>query len=142
MSNQRGFTLVEVMVVTLIGFGILVGLTSLYMSGQRTYLQSTVQLQSQRDASMISDEFAVRARYASSATVTGGTSVLFLSAVPFEELGLRANLPQEPLPLLTWRVLSLVPDIVAVGTVLLGGVWWITHRREDVAAAEAKEKTP
>lgn len=66
----------------------------------------------------------------------GGTSVLFLSPVPFEELGLRAHLPREPLPLLTWRVLSLIPDIVAVGTVLLGGVWWITSRREEVAAAE------
>ncbi|MFQ5695836.1 MAG: 4Fe-4S dicluster domain-containing protein, partial [Terriglobia bacterium] len=70
----------------------------------------------------------------------GGTSVLFLSAVPFEELGLRTTLPQEPLPLLTWRVLSHVPDIVVVGTVLLGGVWWITHRREEVAAAEAREE--
>ena len=66
----------------------------------------------------------------------GGTSVLFLSAVPFEELGMRTRLLREPLPLLTWRVLSLIPDIVAVGTVLLGGVWWITHRREEVAAAE------
>jgi formate dehydrogenase iron-sulfur subunit len=74
----------------------------------------------------------------------GGTSVLFLSAVPFEELGMRAHLPQESLPLLTWRVLSRVPDIVAVGTVLLGGVWWITHRREEVAAAEqgGKEEKP
>jgi len=70
----------------------------------------------------------------------GGTSVLFLSAVPFEELGFRAGLPREPLPLLTWRALSHVPDIVVVGTVLLGGVWWITHRREEVAAAEAPEK--
>lgn len=69
----------------------------------------------------------------------GGTSVLFLSAVPFEELGLRAQLPGVPLPVLTWRALSLVPDIVAVGTVLLGGVWWITHRREEVAAAEGSE---
>jgi len=66
----------------------------------------------------------------------GGTSVLFLSAVPFEELGMQTRLLREPLPLLTWRVLSLIPDIVAVGTVLLGGVWWITHRREEVAAAE------
>jgi formate dehydrogenase iron-sulfur subunit len=68
----------------------------------------------------------------------GGTSVLFLSAVPFEELGLRTDLPRDPLPLLTWQALSHVPDIVLVGTVLLGGVWWITHRREEVAAAEAR----
>jgi len=70
----------------------------------------------------------------------GGTSVLILTAVAFEELGLRANLPQQPLPVLTWRVLSLVPDIVTVGTVLLGGIWWIAHRREEVATAEGKEK--
>ena len=36
----------------------------------------------------------------------GGTSVLYLSAVPFEQIGLRTNLPQEPLPETTWRVLS------------------------------------
>ena len=70
----------------------------------------------------------------------GGTSVLILSAVPFEELGLRTNLPREALPVLTWRALSMVPDIVTVGTVLLGGIWWITHRREEVAAVEGKEK--
>jgi formate dehydrogenase iron-sulfur subunit len=75
-------------------------------------------------------------------TEVGGTSVLFLSAVPFEELGLPAALPHEPLPLLTWRALSLVPDIVAVGTVMLGGIWWITHRREEVAAAERAEVAP
>jgi formate dehydrogenase iron-sulfur subunit len=66
----------------------------------------------------------------------GGTSVLFLAAVPLEQLGMRARLPQEPLPMITRRVLSFVPDVVTIGTVLLGGVYWITHRREEVAAAE------
>ena len=66
----------------------------------------------------------------------GGTSVLYLAAVPFEQIGLRARLPQEPLPALTWRVLSAVPDVVSVGSVLLGGVWWITNRRDAVARAE------
>ncbi len=69
----------------------------------------------------------------------GGTSVLMLSAVPFEKLGMKTNLPTEPLPNLTWGVLSHVPDVVTLGSVLLGGVWWITHRREEVAAAEGKE---
>jgi formate dehydrogenase iron-sulfur subunit len=64
----------------------------------------------------------------------GGTSVLFLSAVPFEQIGLRTGLPQEALPVLTWRALSAVPDVATMGSVLLGGVWWITHRREEVAA--------
>ena len=34
---------------------------------------------------------------------------------------------------LTWRVLELVPDVVSTGTVLLGGIWWITNRRAEVA---------
>lgn len=70
----------------------------------------------------------------------GGTSVLFLSAVPFEQIGLKIGLPKEPLPMLTWRALSMVPDVVSAGGVLLGGIWWITHRREEVAAAERREK--
>jgi formate dehydrogenase iron-sulfur subunit len=70
----------------------------------------------------------------------GGTAVLLLSSVPFEQFGYPADLPHEPLPLLTWRVLSHVPDIAMLGSVLLGGIWWITHRREEVAAAEQAEK--
>ena len=70
----------------------------------------------------------------------GGTSMLLLAAVPFEQLGVRANLPLAPLPLLTWRALSEIPSIVTVSTVLLGGVWWITHRREEVQAAEREER--
>ena len=66
----------------------------------------------------------------------GGTSVLYLSAVPFEKIGLKTDLPQEPLPALTWRVLSLVPDVVSVGSVLLGGIYWITNRRDEVAKKE------
>lgn len=66
----------------------------------------------------------------------GGTSVLMLSSVPFEQLGLPANLPNEALPDFTWRALELIPNIVSVGSVLLGGVYWITHRREEVARAE------
>ncbi len=69
----------------------------------------------------------------------GGTSTLLLSSVPFDSFGLRT--PTEPLPLLTYRVLSHIPDLVTMGGVLLGGVWWITHRREEVAAYEANERS-
>ena len=72
-------------------------------------------------------------------TEVGGTSVLLLSSVPFEEFGYRADLSGAPLPILTYRVLSRIPDFVPLGGMLLGGVWWITHRREEVAAAEAQE---
>lgn len=68
----------------------------------------------------------------------GGTSTLLLSSVPFDTFGLHAT--TQPLPMLTYRVLSHIPDLVSMGGVLLGGVWWITHRREEVAAHEAQER--
>ncbi len=70
----------------------------------------------------------------------GGTSVLYLSAVPFEALGFPANVPHDPLPMYTYRVLSKIPNVVVMGTVLLGGIWWITKRRAEVAYAEGEEK--
>ena len=72
----------------------------------------------------------------------GGTSVLLLSSVPFEEFGYRTDLSRDPLPMFTYRVLSRIPDFIPLGGMVLGGVWWITHRREEVAAAEGgTEKT-
>jgi formate dehydrogenase iron-sulfur subunit len=62
----------------------------------------------------------------------GGTSVLMLSSVPFPSLGLRPDLPLQPLPTLTWQALSKVPDVVIVGGTLLYGIWWITNRRIEV----------
>jgi formate dehydrogenase iron-sulfur subunit len=65
----------------------------------------------------------------------GGTSVLFLSPVPFEQLGFKAGLPTEPFPDITWGVLEKIPGVVTIGSAALRGVWWITHRRQQVAAA-------
>jgi formate dehydrogenase iron-sulfur subunit len=66
----------------------------------------------------------------------GGTSVLLLSGVPFAQLGLRGNLPRQPLGQLTWAVLSHVPDIVTLGGALLYGIYWVTRRREYVRRIE------
>jgi formate dehydrogenase iron-sulfur subunit len=72
----------------------------------------------------------------------GGTDVLLLADISFEVLGLHTNLSKEPLPLLTWNVLKKIPNFVTVGGVLLGGIWWITNRREEVRQAEeGKEKS-
>ena len=70
----------------------------------------------------------------------GGTSVLLLASAPVEQLGVRAGLPITPMPLLTWRALSEIPNIVTVAGVLLGGIWWLSHRREEVEIAEGKEQ--
>ena len=69
----------------------------------------------------------------------GGTSVLVLSSIPFAAMGLPENLPAEAMPLLTFRVLSKIPPIVAVGASVLTGLWWLTRRKVAVARAEAQE---
>jgi formate dehydrogenase iron-sulfur subunit len=68
----------------------------------------------------------------------GGTSVFFLSDVPFEKLGFAAA-PKEKMPMLTANALGDVPTVVLVGGGLLSGLYWITQRRAQVAAAEAEE---
>jgi formate dehydrogenase iron-sulfur subunit len=72
-------------------------------------------------------------------TEAGGTGVLMLSSAPFEALGLKTNLPRQPLPFLTWEVLSKLPDFVVLAGALLYGVYWITERREDVQAASSPQ---
>lgn len=59
----------------------------------------------------------------------GGTSVLYLSDVPFEQLGFDAKLPKTALPDLTWQVMEKIPAVAVGVGLLLGGVSWITHRR-------------
>lgn len=66
----------------------------------------------------------------------GGTSVLVLSAVPFEQLGYPSSVAKGALPNYTWAALQHVPNIAVVGFILLGGIHWITHRREAVARSE------
>ncbi|MGE5570291.1 MAG: 4Fe-4S dicluster domain-containing protein [Rhodospirillales bacterium] len=68
----------------------------------------------------------------------GGTSVLMLSSVPFPQLGLPDNLPAEPLPLLTFRVLSKIPTLAGASSCVLAGLWWLTNRKAEVAKAEGR----
>jgi formate dehydrogenase iron-sulfur subunit len=67
----------------------------------------------------------------------GGTSVLYISPVPFEELGFDTRfIPESPMPDLTMAALSKVPNVVGIGAALLGGIWWITNRRQEVEQHE------
>ncbi|HXY42115.1 MAG TPA: 4Fe-4S dicluster domain-containing protein [Vicinamibacteria bacterium] len=70
----------------------------------------------------------------------GGTNVLVLSPVPFDQLGLKVGLGAQPLPNLTWAALSKIPKVVGFGCVGLSAIYWITHRRQEVAAAECRGK--
>lgn len=70
----------------------------------------------------------------------GGTSILYISSVPFEQLGFKTQLETTPLPRHTWNALSKVPGVVSVGGVLLAGIWWITNRRIEVQRYEQELK--
>lgn len=70
----------------------------------------------------------------------GGTSTMFLAGVSFSELGFRTDLAKDPMPMLTWKVLSMIPDIVIMGGVIMGGIAWLTNRKNEVSLNEAMEK--
>jgi formate dehydrogenase iron-sulfur subunit len=70
----------------------------------------------------------------------GGTSVFFISDVPFEKLGFVAA-PKQAMPVLTANALGDGPTVILVGGALLSGLYWITQRRTQVALAEAREKS-
>jgi len=67
----------------------------------------------------------------------GGTSVFFISDVPFEKLGFPVQSTQ-PMPVLTANALGDIPTVVIVGGSLLAGLYWITNRRQQVALAEGR----
>jgi formate dehydrogenase iron-sulfur subunit len=68
----------------------------------------------------------------------GGTSVFFISDVPFEKLGL-GEVSNQPVPVLSANALGDVPTVVLVGGSLLASLYWITNRRKQVALSEAQE---
>jgi formate dehydrogenase iron-sulfur subunit len=70
-------------------------------------------------------------------TEVGGTSVMYLSAIPFSELGFNEDILQSPPSEVTWRILSQVPTVVVLGAWVLGGFYWLYRRRDEVKAAEA-----
>jgi len=71
----------------------------------------------------------------------GGTSFMYVSDVPFDDIGFRTDLPIDPLPQATWQALTKVPNIALVGGSLMYGIYWITSRRDEVAEYEAKHKS-
>jgi len=69
----------------------------------------------------------------------GGTSWLYLSGVPFKELGMREDLGISPAPKLTAGALGSVPMIVGVWPVLLTGIYAMSKRKEKIAKEEQEQ---
>jgi len=70
----------------------------------------------------------------------GGTSVLYLSPVPFEELGFNTKLLKTALPNFTHEALAKIPTLVTVGGVLLTGFYWLTNRKNEIAREKFEEQ--
>lgn len=68
----------------------------------------------------------------------GGTSWLYISPVPFEQVGFK-DVGTAPYSQLTWPFLSAVPVVLVVAPALLGGLYAFTKRREAIAQAEMQE---
>lgn len=68
-----------------------------------------------------------------------GTSWLYLSGVPFSQIGLREDLGTVSAPELTSGALAAVPMVVGVWPVLLGGIYAINKRKEIINNLEKKD---
>lgn len=69
----------------------------------------------------------------------GGTSWLYISGVPFRQLGMREDLGTTPAPSLTSGALGAVPIVVGLWPVLLTGIYAISKRKEKIASQELTE---
>jgi formate dehydrogenase iron-sulfur subunit len=58
----------------------------------------------------------------------GGTNWMYLSDVPFTDLGFKDNIPKESLPDLTWAVLSSIPAKVACVVAFLSAIAYFRNR--------------
>jgi Fe-S-cluster-containing dehydrogenase component len=72
-------------------------------------------------------------------TEAGGTSVLYITDVPFERLGFRTNVGSTSYPAMTQTALSAVPFILTLWPPVLMGLYAINKRRDAVAREAAGE---
>ncbi len=66
----------------------------------------------------------------------GGTGWLYISGVPFAELGFPTDLEMSPYPELTKGFLSLVPVVLIAWPALFGGIYLMSRGREQEAGGE------
>jgi len=69
----------------------------------------------------------------------GGTSWLYISKEPFEQLGFNTNLGVTPIPKYSYGFLWSVPLVLTIWPAFLAGIYSITKRREEVAKEEAEK---
>jgi len=71
----------------------------------------------------------------------GGTSWMYISKVPFEQLGFNMNMGVTPVPKYSYGFLWSVPLVLTIWPAFLGGVYSITKRRQEAAETEGEKKS-
>ena len=66
----------------------------------------------------------------------GGTSWLYISGEPFEQIGMREDLGITPAPNLTSGALAVVPMVAGLWPLFLTGAYAMSRRKEKIAAEE------
>lgn len=69
----------------------------------------------------------------------GGSNVLIISPVPFEQLGYSSGVPKVSMPDFTSRAMEKIPTVVSVGGIFLTGMYWLTKRKNQIAK---EKRTP
>ncbi len=69
----------------------------------------------------------------------GGTNWLYITGAPFEEVGMRTDLGVLPAPELTSGALGMVPMVIGVWPVLLGGAYLMNQYNDRTAKNEKAE---
>jgi formate dehydrogenase iron-sulfur subunit len=69
----------------------------------------------------------------------GGTSMLYLSDIPFEELGFPVDLPHTAPPEETEKIMAILPAVITGLTALMAGTALYTHRERTTSGRESKE---
>lgn len=70
----------------------------------------------------------------------GGTSMLYISHIPFDELGF-PTLGPEPIPRYADVAMAAVPPTIVVVSAAMAGVYWIAGRREKMMSQAALRQT-
>jgi formate dehydrogenase iron-sulfur subunit len=63
----------------------------------------------------------------------GGSNVLVISPVPFEQLGYSSKIPKQSMPTFTMQAMEKIPSVVSVGGIFLTGMYWLTKRKNQIA---------
>ncbi|GAB4491261.1 MAG: 4Fe-4S dicluster domain-containing protein [Thermodesulfovibrionales bacterium] len=69
----------------------------------------------------------------------GGTSWMYLSALPFASLGFDVKIPNRELPELTWAYISKIPAVIGVVLAAGAAAWAITRRSASAGKEDSHE---